>query len=523
MTPTAGLADIARLMSFQTDLYPRYPHDARRRASPESGTFPEGGAGRLKHLAIAAAMLLPLILSQPATAQSADIDRIARMERDLPPAVVLRGVASPGRSLAEAMSEQGVPGVSIAFIRNGQVVWTRQYGVTTAGGAPVGPDTRFQAGSISKAITALGVMALVDGGALSLDEAVNTRLETWRLPVDDAAWEGSVTLAALLSHTAGTTVRGFPGYPVGEPVPTLRQVLDGAPPANTEAVRVTARPGAEWRYSGGGYEVIQQLIEDVTDTAFAPWMDAQLFQPLGMTHSGYEHGATGDHARAHDGRGRPLAGGPYIYPEQAAAGLWTTPGDLALALGDVQRALSGDDGETARLRARRMLDEVKPGRALGFDVGGADGRRWFSKGGDTQGFGAFMVAFESGDGVVVMANGANGPVLAQDVVRGIAAAWNWDAFKPRERTAVPLDSAQSARLEGRYRYRDTGEFTVRRVEGRLTLGSPGEDPEPAYAASPDELFGLGQDAAFHFDPGDGPARSGYIQLGQTRLPFRRID
>ena len=122
-----------------------------------------------------------------------------------------------------------------------------------------------------------------------------------------------------------------------------------------------------------------------------------------------------------------------------------------------------------------------------------------------------------------MANGANGPVLAQDVVRGIAAAWDWDAFKPRERTAVPLGVAQSARLEGRNRYRDTGEFTVRRVEGRLTLGSPGEDPEPAYAASPDELFGLGQDAAFHFDPGDGPARSGYIQLGQTRLPFRRID
>jgi len=124
---------------------------------------------------------------------------------------------------------------------------------------------------------------------------------------------------------------------------------------------------------------------------------------------------------------------------------------------------------------------------------------------------------------VVMANGANGPVLAQDVVRGIAAAWGWEAFGPRERTAVPLTPAQRSRLEGRYRYRDTGEFTVRLVDGRLTLASPGEDPEPAYAASPDELFGLTQDAAFHFDPGDGPARGGHIQLGQTRLPFQRID
>jgi hypothetical protein len=170
-----------------------------------------------------------------------------------------------------------------------------------------------------------------------------------------------------------------------------------------------------------------------------------------------------------------------------------------------------------------MLTEVKPGRALGFDVGGAGDDRWFSKGGDTEGFGAFMVAFESGEGVAIMANGANGPVLVQDIVRGLAAGYGWEGFKPRERTAVPLTPAQISRLEGRYRYRDTGEFTVRLVEGRLTLSSPGEDPEPAYAASPDELFGLTQDAAFHFDPGAGPALSGHIQLGPNPLPFRRID
>lgn len=479
--------------------------------------------GRLKQWALAAAIVLASILPDSAAAQSGEEARIARVESYLPPAVVLRGAEPSGRSLAEAMSDLGVPGVSIAFIRDGRVVWTRQYGVAVAEGAAVRPDTRFQAGSISKAITALGAMALVDAGAVSLDEDVASRLTSWRLPVDEAAEGAPVTLAALLSHTAGTTIRGFPGYRKGAPVPTLRQVLDGVPPANTAPVRVTSRPGVEWRYSGGGYQVVQKLIEDITGGPFSDWMGARVFHPLGMTNSGYEPGPLGGFAQAHDSRGRPVDGGPFIYPEHAAAGLWSTPGDLALALAGIQRALSDADGEAAGDRARRMLREVKPGRALGFDVGGVGDGRWFSKGGDTEGFGAFMIAFESGEGVVIMANGANGPVLAHDIVRGIAVAWSWNAFGPRERTAVALTPAQMSRLEGRYRYRDTGEFTVRLDAGRLTLVSPGEDPELAYAASPDELFGLTQDAAFHFDPGVGPAQGGHIQLGQNRLPFQRID
>lgn len=475
----------------------------------------------MRQWAKAAAILLALMLPGTAAAQSSDEARITRVETHLPPAVVLRGEAPAGRSLAQAMSDLGVPGVSIAFVRDGRVVWTRQYGVTVAGGPPVDPDTRFQAGSVSKPVAALGAMALTDLGLMSLDEDVNVRLTSWRLPIDEAAQGTPVTLRALLSHTAGTTVRGFPGYRTDAPVPTLRQVLDGAPPANTGAVRVTTPPGSEWRYSGGGYEVVQQLIEDVTGGPFSDWMAARVFGPLGMTHSGYEQGPGPDRAQAHDRQGRPVEGGPFVYPEQAAAGLWSTPEDLARMLVRLQRALSGADGEAARERVREMLKEVKPGRGLGFDVGGTDGRRWFSKGGDTEGFGAFLIAFESGEGVVVMANGANGPVLAQDIVRGLAAEYGWEEFKPRERTAVPLTPAQMARLEGRYRYRDTGEFTVRQIDGRLTLSSPGEDPEPAYAASPDDLFGLTQDATFHFEPGDGPAQGGHIQLGRTRLPFQR--
>lgn len=482
--------------------------------------------------ALLGVFLLCFGVAGPAWAQSAvtgseDAARIARMEQRLPPAVVVRGVDAPAApSLAQAMAEAGVPGLSVTVIRDGRVVWSRQYGVSRIGGPAVAGETRFQAGSISKSITALGAITLVETGAVSLDEDVNTRLSGWRLPIDETATGAPVTLASLLSHTAGTTVHAFPGYRTDADIPTLRQVLDGAPPANTAPVRVTTRPGETWRYSGGGYQVVQQLIEDVTGRPFQDWMNERIFVPTGMTHSGYEQrlaAAQTDHAFGHDGRGTLVEGGPYIYPEQAAAGLWTTPDDLALALIRVQRALSGVEGEIAQAGARRMLAEVKPGHALGFDVGRSLDDRWFSKSGDTQGFGAFMVAFESGDGAVVMANGANGAALAQDVVRAIAVVYDWDAFKSRERTAVALNEGQMSRLEGRYRYRNTGEFSVRVVDGRLTLSSPGEEPELAYAASANELFGLSQDATFVFESANGPARRGYIQLGTARLAFEKIE
>ena len=464
--------------------------------------------------------------SAQASADAGQAARISRIERNLPPAVIIQGRTAPGRSLAEAMRAAGVPGLSVTVIEDGRIAWSRQYGVTQSGGAAVRRETRFQAGSISKPVTSLGAMALVETGAISLEVDINTRLDDWRLPIDETAAGAPVTLSALLSHTAGTTVHGFPGYRTDQAIPTLRQVLDGAPPANTAAVRVVSRPGETWRYSGGGYEVVQQVIEEVTGAPFPVWMTESVFGPAGMTHSGYEQripAADPDHAMPHDGQGALIEAGPYIYPEQAAAGLWSTPEDLARALTGIQRALSGAEGDAARESARLMLTEVKPGRALGFDIGGPAGRRWFSKSGDTEGFGAFMVAFQSGDGAVVMANGANGAALAQEVVRGIATAYDWEAFRSRERAAVTLTGAQMSRLEGRYRYREIGEFTVRMIDGRLTLSSPGEDPEPAYAASAHELFGLGQDVSFVFESEGAPAQGGHIEMGANRLPFHRIE
>jgi CubicO group peptidase (beta-lactamase class C family) len=182
-----------------------------------------------------------------------------------------------------------VPGVSVAVFENGKLAWAKGYGVRDAEGtAPVDAETLFQAGSISKPVTAVAVMRLVERGLLSLDEPVNDKLTSWKIP-DNALTAGHpVTLRELLSHSAGLTVHGFPGYARGAPVPSLVEVLDGRPPANTPAIVVNLTPGTQWRYSGGGYTVIQQLLDDVTGKPFPETLKRLVLDPAGMTHSRFE-------------------------------------------------------------------------------------------------------------------------------------------------------------------------------------------------------------------------------------------
>jgi len=472
-----------------------------------------------------AALCLFVASCQTGASGNDDVARIAQIEANLPPAVVLEGRPATGRSLAAAMAQDGVPGLSIAMIRDGRIAWTREYGVTTPGGAAITRETRFQAGSVSKPIAALGALALVEDGAATFDEDVSARLRRWRPTFADGV-SGAVTLGGLLSHTAGTSTPGFPGYRTDAGVPTLVQVLEGAPPANTEAVRVVSAPGSRRAYSGGGYEIVQLLIEDVSGQSYADWMTVRVFARMGMTHSGFEQRLSAadrrTHAMAHGADGAPIAAGPHIYPEQAAAGLWSTPSDLARALIWLQGALAGEHGAETRDLVRRMLTDTPPSRGMGFDVGGAPGARWFSKSGDTEGFGAFVVAYEHGDGAVVMANGQSGAALARDVVRAIASAYGWPDFGSRVRSAVDISAAEKARLAGRYRYR-AGEFTVALQDGALFLSSPGDEPDAAFAASASEIFTLAEDASFVFDASEGPAQSGRILIGASELPFQRID
>jgi CubicO group peptidase (beta-lactamase class C family) len=179
------------------------------------------------------------------------------------------------------------PGASIAVIDGDRIAWAKGYGKTAAGAGAVTATTLFLAGSISKPVAALGALSLVERKKLALDEDVNTRLETWKIPASNLTAKDPVTLRMLLSHSGGLTVHGFPGYEVGKPVPSLTQILNGEPPANTSAIRVDIRPGERFRYSGGGYTVMQQLLIDVSGQPFDTFMASAVLRPLDMRDSTY--------------------------------------------------------------------------------------------------------------------------------------------------------------------------------------------------------------------------------------------
>ena len=231
-------------------------------------------------------------------------------------------------------------------------------------------STLFQAGSISKSVSGLGALRLVEQGRLTLDEDVNTKLVAWKVPENAFIKEKKVTLRGLLSHTAGLTVHGFPGYDTDGPVPTLVQVLDGAKPANTRPIRVDIPPGTKWRYSGGGYTVMQQLIIDVTGKPFPPFMQESVLGPLAMkkvrSNNLCRPRRRNCTATGHLQDRSLVKGKWHIYPEMAAAGLWTTPSDLARFAIGVQEALAGRSDKTLSKRmARQMLTEEKESYGLG--------------------------------------------------------------------------------------------------------------------------------------------------------------
>src|SRR5947199_1476359 len=265
---------------------------------------------------------------------------LARAQTASPPTRPVRAQAADSHTDAiddfvrTQMRRRHIPGLSLAVIQDGKIIRAKGYGVAEQGGERwVTASTLFQAGSISKSVAALGALRLVEQGKLALDEDVNAKLNTWKVPENSFTREKKVTLRGILSHTAGLTVHGFPGYAVNGPVPSLVQVLDGAKPTNTAPIRVDILPGSKWRYSGGGYTVMQQMIIELTGKPFPRFMEDAVLGPLGMNESTYEQPLPADKAKltatGHSRDRSPIKGRWHIYPEMAAAGLWTTASDLA--------------------------------------------------------------------------------------------------------------------------------------------------------------------------------------------------
>ena len=329
------------------------------------------------------------------------------------------------------------PGLSVAVIEGYKIVWAKGYGTTELRGTtPVTTETLFQAGSISKPVAATGMLALVEEGKLSLDEDVNVKLKTWKVPENEFTKEQKVTLRRLASHTAGLTVHGFPGYEVDDKLPTLVQVFNGEKPANTAPIRVDFVPGTKERYSGGGVTIEQQVMMDVTGKPFPALMKATVLDKIGMSDSSYEQPlpaawatrtATGTYRD-----GKAVHGKWHVYPEMAAAGLWTTPTDLAKFAIEIALSERGKSNKVlSQQTTREMLTPVREEAGLGFFVS-KDRPGEFGHNGADEGFQALLVMnADTGQGAAIMANSDNGILVAGELLRSIAKEYGWKYVEKR--------------------------------------------------------------------------------------------
>jgi CubicO group peptidase (beta-lactamase class C family) len=441
--------------------------------------------------------LAVLLIAQSAHAQ-AQVDP-SQLEHRLH-ALGPRGARSDSTyDLLDRMRLYHVPGVSIAIVDGDHIVFARGYGVTEFGGSkPVDSTTIFLAGSISKPIFATGVLALVQQGKLSLDDDVNRRLTSWHLPESRFTATEKVTLRRLLTHSAGLTVHGFPGYAVGEPIPTVPQLLDGQPPANTPAVRNDATPGARYNYSGGGITIAQLLTTDVTHESFPALMQRLVLRPAGMVHSTYENPLPKERwaeaSTGHEKTDTPIPGHWHVYPEMAAAGLWTTPADLArwaIALSDAyngksQRLLSTS---TARQMVSHQVDvepSCREGWGLGVAFDGDGGDVHFSHGGRDEGFVASLDMWPAlGQGIVVLTNGVSGQLL-DEIQAAFHQMYAIDKA-PKKHTPVALDPRVLDAYVGRYQVAPKATLLVTR-EGNALFIRPTGQPRFEIAPESDRRF-----------------------------------
>jgi CubicO group peptidase (beta-lactamase class C family) len=385
---------------------------------------------------------------------------ISRVENGLVPPVRIQG--DRPWNILERMKFHGVPGVSIAVFADHKIIWAKGYGVADVETRrSVTEKTLFIAGSISKPVAVMGALRLVQEGKLSLDDDINAHLTSWKLPENDFTKTQKATLRRIMSHSAGLTVHGFPGYAAGVPVPTLVQILDGVPPANTAPIRVDTVPGTIWRYSGGGLTIMQQAMIDVERRPFPAVMADLVLRPLGMISSSYDQELSPEQlavAAAGHANEKPIPGKRNRYPEMAAAGLWTTPTDLAKFAIEVGLEAAGKSDkvlsqETARLMLEPQINIDKADdMALGLFLERHGRSVYFGHGGGDAGFVCQLIAGGNGGyGAAVMTNSETGvgPLIGE-ILRSIAVEYKWTDYVAEPAVPVTLDKRRLEAFTGRY-------------------------------------------------------------------------
>jgi CubicO group peptidase (beta-lactamase class C family) len=403
--------------------------------------------------------------------------------------VLFLGEDAHPEHITEWMRRFHIPAVSIAVVNDGKLDWAEAFGVTTPGSSPVNTNTRFQSASISKAVTALGVLQLVERGLIKLDEDIRPHLKSWKIPASNLD-DLPVTLRAILTHCAGFNVGGFIGYPENVPVPSVVELLEGRGLANSEAVLRTIPPGADGQfthgtYSGGAYTIMQLLMQDLTGFPFATYMQQSVLTPLGMTNSHFiqplPEEQKGNAAFGHEADGSPLKGGAFhTFPELAAAGLWSTPSDLAKVICEVQKIARGEKGLLSRTMVDEMLtyqwcksdEQISPvlsdNMGLGFFLGKYGSTTYFQHSGGNTGYRCLLLGTrDEGVGAVVMTNFNVFQFIIPQVFLAIGSHYHWPAIQALKIPRVILPNAVLENYCGRFETADKQTVELFLADGKL--------------------------------------------------------
>jgi CubicO group peptidase (beta-lactamase class C family) len=460
-------------------------------------------------------------------AQSGADPRIGRVENGLLPPILVKG--QKAWNILDRMKFYNIPGVSVAVFFDNKVQWAKGYGVADNGTKePVTERTLFIAGSISKPVAVMGALRLVQEGKLGLDANINSFLTSWKVPENAFTAKQPVTLRRVVSHSAGLTVHGFRGYAPGEPLPTLIEILNGTPPANSAPIVVDIEPGSTWRYSGGGLTIMQLALMDVEKKPFPEVLREKVLGPIGMMSSSYEQAMAPDRlklaASGHDASGKVIEGKRFIYPEMAAAGLWTTPTDLTKFAIEVGRSIRGESNkvltkETAKLMVTpQIVIQGTTEMALGLFLERHGSEVYFGHGGQDEGFIASLLADRDGGyGAAIMTNSdAEGAgSLINEISMSVAKEYGWRGYVPAPYDVVSLEAKALAPFPGRYTLDSDSTLAVSLEGGRIMGKITGRSAFELLPISAAEFIRTDAPVTYTFADRKG-APSGSVTLKSSR-------
>jgi CubicO group peptidase (beta-lactamase class C family) len=442
------------------------------------------------------ALILLLLTTLTGYAQNNTKENIAKVENGLFAPIQIEG--EKNWNILDRMAFYKTPGLSIAVIQNYRLVWAKGYGFANdSSKTPVTTQTLFQAGSISKSLNAVGVLKVAEEKKIDLYADINVYLKSWKFPYDSLSKGKKITMANLLSHTGGINLQGFGGYLPGKPLPTIVQVLNGEKPANSPRIRSAFEPGLRPEYSGGGIIISQQIVMDITGQDYAGYMQQAVLKPLGMNNSTFSQPPAavyeGKLATGYNIVGNPIPGRYRIFPEQAAAGLWTNPTDLATFVIGMQLAYEGKSVKVLTQQSARLmftLYQNKMGIALGAFINVLDSTKYFTHPGSTVGFQSiYYGSLRGGNGVVVMLNSGS-QQLATEVVNSVAKVYEFkDLYHPNIKKRVSTPAADVLQTyTGQFQLAPNRVLTILFEEGHFYVRMQGEMKRELLAEAPNKFF-----------------------------------